>query len=159
MSITMRDVATSLSAILFGVIAITGVMLFFHLFESHIKELHEVIGVVFVAAVLLHIVANWRAMRNYFAKKIFIIMGVGVVIVSSGLIAPTFAKQEPSPKKIVIDAMFHAPIEDSFAVLASQNAVAKLQAQGIKMEGNTIEEIAKANAVSPYKIVAIVLAQ
>jgi hypothetical protein len=28
-----------------------------------------------------------------------------------------------------------------------------------KMEGNTIEEIAKANAVSPYKIVAIVSAQ
>jgi len=35
----------------------------------------------------------------------------------------------------VIDAMLHAPIEDSFALLDAKNATAKLQAQGIQDGG------------------------
>ncbi|MBU1642189.1 DUF4405 domain-containing protein [bacterium] len=31
----------------------------FHLFESRVKELHAILGLAFVAAVLMHVVYNW----------------------------------------------------------------------------------------------------
>jgi len=155
--------ATSSTATVFIVIAITGVMLFFHLFESNVKELHEVMGVVFVVAALAHIAANWRAMRNYFSKKIFILIGTIVAIVVVGFIAPTLAPKTKgeNPKKVLIDSMLHAPIEHSFAILAGDSDVAKakLQTQGIELKGDSIDAIAKANQTSPFKIVTMLLSK
>ncbi len=66
----LRDVATSASTVLFLVIGISGLMMFFHFFDNYVKELHEILGVGFVLAVLLHIIANFSSMKKYFSKKI-----------------------------------------------------------------------------------------
>jgi len=163
MSPKIREIATSSTATVFTVIAVTGVMLFFHLFESNIKELHEVLGVVFVVAALAHITVNWRPMRNYFAKKSFIAIATLTALVAAGFIAPTLSptSKGENPKKVLIVSMLHAPIEHSFAILAgdSQSANAKLEAAQIKVEGSSIDAIAKANQTSPYKIVSILSAK
>ena len=61
----IRAYATPLATGAGLVVGVTGLMMFFHLAEGAVKELHEWLGVVAVAAVLLHVVRNWPALLAY----------------------------------------------------------------------------------------------
>ena len=50
-----RDIATSITTLVFLVIGTTGVLMYFHIFDKYTKEMHEIFGLVFVAAVFLHV--------------------------------------------------------------------------------------------------------
>lgn len=151
-----REYATSLTAVTFLVIAISGIMMYFHLLDNYVKEMHEIIGLLFVGAVILHLGANWAAMKNYFQKNVFHGMAAVMLIVAIGFIATT--ESGKSPKGQVIDAVLKAPIEQSFPILGKDLSLSseKLAKAGIQVsQGKTIDEIAKANHKSPFEIVDI----
>lgn len=151
-----REYATSLTAVTFLVIAISGIMMYFHLLDKYVKEMHEIIGLVFVGGVALHLTANWTAMKNYFPKSVFRIMSAVMVIVAIGFVATT--KSGKSPKAQIIDAVLKAPIEQSFPILGNDLSISteKLAKAGIQVsQGATIDEIAKANQKSPFEIVDV----
>lgn len=151
-----REYATSLTAVTFLVIAISGVMMYFHLLDNYVKEMHEIIGLVFVGGVALHLSANWAAMKNYFPKSVFRIMAAVMLIVAIGFIAT--AKSGKSPKGQIIDAVLKAPIEQSFPILGNDLSIStqKLAQAGIQVsQAKTIDEIAKANHKSPFEIVDV----
>ena len=81
-----KDIATSLTSLVFLVVGITGVMMYFHLFTSSVKDLHEILGLLFVVAALFHVLVNFKQMKQYFSKKIFLSLAVVVTIISSGFI-------------------------------------------------------------------------
>jgi hypothetical protein len=58
----LRKYATPLSLVAFLAIAVTGVMLFFDVRSRQLLEVHEWVGVIFVAALLLHVLRNWRGL-------------------------------------------------------------------------------------------------
>ena len=60
--------ATPIVAAVFVVSAATGTLLFFHVGERLIKELHEWIGLAFVVAAALHIARNGRALLGHGRK-------------------------------------------------------------------------------------------
>jgi hypothetical protein len=62
---TIRSHATPLAAATFVVVAVTGVMMFFHLGERLIKELHEWFGVAAALGVALHLAKHWKSMVRY----------------------------------------------------------------------------------------------
>lgn len=151
-----RDYATSLTAMGFLIVGISGVMMYFHWLDSFVKEMHEILGLVFVGAVVLHLVANWGAMKNYFSKPLFRLIGAVAIAVVIGFVAT--ADGGLSPKGKVIEAVLKAPVEQSFLLLGGdlERSRQKLTAKGIKIEGSTsIDEIAKANHKSPFEIVEI----
>lgn len=151
-----REYATSLTAVTFLVIALSGVMMYFHLLDSYVKEMHEIVGLLFVGAVALHLVANWGAMKNYFSKSAFQAMAAVMAVVAIGFIAT--AEGGKSPKGQIIDAVLKAPIEQSFPLLGNDVAVSteKLAKAGIQInQSKTIEEIAQANHKPPFEIVGI----
>lgn len=156
---SFKDLATSLASVVFFVVGISGVMLYFHIFDAGIKELHEILGLVFVGAALLHIIANWRQMKTYFSKKVFIVAALGAILVSVSLI--DFSKADkPNPKKIIINSVLQAPIEDAVDLLGSDMATVKtkFQKEGIEFENAiSIQEVAKQNITSPFRIVDIIL--
>ncbi len=152
-----KDFATSFTTVSFMVVGLSGVMIFFHLFDNYVKDLHEILGLFFVAVVFLHVVFNWKSMKNYFSKKIFNIALVFALLVSIGFVFSSSSKGE-NPKGILIESVLKAPLNISTAVLNIQQneAIAKLELAGIKIvENSTIDQIAKANQTSPFKIVAI----
>lgn len=159
---TSRQLATSLTALVFVVIAITGVLLYFKLLEQYVKELHEIIGLLFVAAAAVHVYFNWKSMKNYFSKKVFIYSSVIVVMISLGFIGAALNEGGENPKLVVINSMFKAPLEATTQVLSTNktDAIAKLQKSGIVVgENNSIEEIAQANKTSPWRIVTLITAK
>lgn len=61
-----RDFATSLTIGTFLLMAVTGVLMFFHLDTGVNKLAHEWIGLVMVFGVLLHLTANMISFKRYF---------------------------------------------------------------------------------------------
>lgn len=151
-----REYATSLTAVTFLVISISGVMMYFHLLDKYVKEMHEIIGLLFVGAVALHLTANSAAMKNYFPKSVFRVMAAVMLIVAIGFVATT--ESGKTPKGQVIDAVLKAPIEQSFPIFGNNFSTGtnKLAKAGIQIsQAKTIEEIAKANQKSPFEIVSV----
>ena len=131
--------------------------MFFHLFESRVKEMHEILGVAFTAAILLHLFYNWGSMRAYFAKKIFFLTALVVFVTASAFIVS--AKGGESPKSRIIKSALSAPLEDVSRLFGVDPADAKLRltAQGITvLDQQSIDAIAKSNEVSPFDMIAII---
>ncbi|RXJ69283.1 hypothetical protein CRV08_04545 [Halarcobacter ebronensis] len=153
-----KDLATSLTTLVFLVVGISGVMLYFKIFNGQVKELHEILGLLFVAAVVLHLVANWKPMKSYFKKKIFI--GVSLIVV---VISVIFIFQSTNggndPKGLVLKSVLDAPIKSSLEVLRVdyESAILKLTKENMQdIDKESIAAIAKANKTSPFKIIAII---
>ena len=150
-----KTLATSLTTTMFLVIGISGIMLFFHFFSNEVKSLHEYLGLVFVGAVFFHVFYNFKAMKNYFTKRVFISTLVLTVIISSGFIIQSSTKGE-NPKGKIIKSVLKAPLQNSFAVLNITNAKEKLEKENLKYaETSNIEELAKLNKISPFDMVTI----
>ncbi len=152
-----REFATSLTALMFLVIGITGVMMYFHILDKYTKQMHEILGLVFVAAVLAHVFVHFRSMKQYFSKKIFLSISAITLIVASAFILN--APEGKSSKAVLVEGVFNSNIEKSFVLFADNADLAKarLEEAGIKTEGlNTIDQIAKENKTSPFRIISIV---
>lgn len=153
-----KEFSTSLSALVFVVISVTGVMLYFHLFNSYTKKLHEIIGLGFVLFVLLHVSANWTLMKKYFSKKIFYALLVVVVIFSTFMVLTNANSQKANQKlatKQIINSTFNLPINKALMLLNIDENTAKqrLQAKKMNVENfNSINQIAKQNNTSSYAI-------
>lgn len=151
-----RDIATSITTVTFLVIGITGVMMFFHVFDKYTKQLHEILGLVFITAVIFHIIVNFKSMKQYFTKKIFMASGIIAVIVS--LLFILNAPEGKSSKEVMFKALFDSSTEKTFVLFTPDidSAKTKLHKAGIKTEGFlTIKDIAKGNKTSPFKILQI----
>ena len=64
-----RQWISTLIAMLFVTLAVTGVMGFFLPFNLLTVSVHAFVGFVFIAAVALHIQNNWRSLKNYVTKR------------------------------------------------------------------------------------------
>jgi len=156
-----RDIATSFTSLMFLVIGISGVMLYFHFYDMQVRELHETLGLVFVVATIFHIFVNWKSMKNYFSKKIFIFALIMTALLASGFIVKSL-NQDVNPKLLVIQSVLKAPLEKSFDLfnVKYDDAVKKLEKQNIRiLDNKTIFEVAKASKTSPFRIVLIITSQ
>jgi len=133
-------------------------MMFFHFNDGLVKSLHEILGLVFMIAVVFHIIFNWSSMKNYFSKKIFITATIITIGISSIFIIQNL-NQGQSPKGLVFDKVFNAPLSESFRLLNGDyaNAIKKLKEQNIDLlDTKTIKSIAKKNNTSPFRIISII---
>ncbi len=156
-----KTLATSLTALVFFVVGTSGVFLYFHIFERSVKELHELLGLVFVVAALFHVIFNFNAMKRYFSNKIFLASSVVVLIVSLAFIIPNSANADrPNPKLAIINTVLNAPIEDAVSILGNDMELLEEKLKNnnlILNEETTIRQLAKNNNVSPFKIVDLIL--
>ena len=64
-----RDVVTPVTAILFIVSTVTGVMLLLHWKGAWVHASHEWLSLVFSAIAIWHLVRNWRTFTRYFKSS------------------------------------------------------------------------------------------
>lgn len=152
-----RDIATSFTTLIFLVVSTTGVLMYFHLFDKYTKELHEILGLGFVAAVVFHVFFNFKSMKQYFTKKIFFAVSVATLMITFGFILNT--PKGENPKRIVFDKIINSDIEKSFSLLSGDIDLAKirLEEKGIILnDSRTIKEISRINKTNPFEIIAII---
>lgn len=155
----MKKIATSMTAVVFFVIGISGLMLYFHLYSMQVKALHENLGLLFILAALVHVVANWAGMKKYFTQKVFMGILAAALLVSGGFVVQSGVNQT-DPKKAILAKVLNAPMESAFETLglSYEEAIRKLETSHIKTEdAATITGLAKANQTSPFRIAGILL--
>lgn len=153
----LKEIATSLTTLIFLVIAISGVMLYFHLFSSSVKQLHEILGLGFVIAATLHVYVNWNSMKSYFSKSTFLISTLLIVVISSVFIVAN-SVDKVHPKTLIIQSVLNASIEESLKILNIDYMKAQeiLSKQNIDIENyQSINELANKNGIKPLEIIII----
>lgn len=135
-----RDWATPLTMGVFALMAVTGLLMFFHLDQGLNKLAHEWLGWLMVAGVLAHALANWPAFKRHLLANP---AGRPILALSVLLTALSFAPQPGasdgggSPPQLAMRALTQAPLAQ-LAPLAGRSvaqAQADLQAVGISMAG------------------------
>lgn len=149
-----KDLATSLTALLFVVIGVSGVMMFFHFFDKYVEDMHSILGLLFVAVVFLHVFFNFKSMRNYFNKTIFKILSAAVFVVALAFVLNV--REGVNPKKVIMESLFNTPLQNSAIIFRVDinKFKADLEKRGFEMQ-DTIQEIALKNKISPFEVVAI----
>lgn len=135
-----REWATPLTIGSFGLMAVTGVLMFFHLDSGLNKVAHEWLGWVMVAGVAAHAAANWLAFKRYFLGS-----GTGRAILAASalVIAGSFApvggggEGGGSPPQLAIRAVTQAPLAQVAPLTgrSPEQLLADLAAAGIALSG------------------------
>ncbi len=152
-----RNYVTPFISLVFLVVGITGVLMFFHLFDGYTEIVHEFLGVFFVICAIFHIILNWKPLKIHFKKGVFIPAALAVAVISILFIV----QQHYNPKvdTIVLGRIVKAPVDDVFKALLvdSVEAVKSLEANGISIEGAvTLEDIWINNNVNPEKVIDLI---
>lgn len=92
------------------VTGISGVMLFFHLGESLIKEAHEWIGLIFVVGAVLHIKSHWVPFKKHFTRPVAQTVIASVLIVGAAFVTISGNEGGGSPVRAVMHSMEKASL-------------------------------------------------
>jgi len=110
--------------------------------RGEMGDIHEWIGVAFVAALLMHMVRNWRGLGAMFkSAPAKIIAGVGGLALATLIVLhlPMFqaAEQGGHGPWMIANRVADAPIATSAPALGltPDQAVAKLRAAGVEVDG------------------------
>ena len=134
-----RDWATPLTIGMFMLMAVTGILMFFHLDSGLNKPAHEWLGWALVAGAGAHIVVNWNGFKRYFSNtgvSRAVLAACAVVLVGSFVPLPEGGEGESSAPALAIRAVTTAPIEQ-VAPLAGRpvdQIVSDLAAAGIPVQ-------------------------
>lgn len=130
----LRKYATPLTIGSFVLMAVTGILMFFHLDSGLNKVAHEWLGWAMVAAVALHVVLNWRAFTLYFKRPLAMgLVGVFVAVLGLSFLPLGGDQKGGRPDFAAVELVVNAPISE-LAPLLDTDAdplLVRLQAAGI----------------------------
>lgn len=110
MSIPLRSWATPLVVGAFGLMAVTGTTMFFHVNSALAKGLHEWAGWALLVGAAAHILLNWRALTTYFRRPLALgIMGLGLAVTGATLL-PIGPSAEGGGPAAILSAVAAAPV-------------------------------------------------
>ncbi|MCB1514538.1 MAG: DUF4405 domain-containing protein [Hyphomicrobiaceae bacterium] len=157
-----REWATPLTIGSFLLMAVTGILMFFHLDMGLNKLAHEWLGWIMVAGVIAHAVANWGAFKRYFiasaSGRAIIAAGV-LVLAGSFATLPGGARDGFPPHIMAMKAVARAPIAN-VAPVAGRPADALLKdlaGAGISLPDSnaSIESVVGGNRELEAKAMAV----
>jgi hypothetical protein len=144
----------------FVVIAVTGILMFFHLDFGLMKGVHEWIGWLLVIGAVAHLVVNWRPFLAYFRRPV----GIGIMAVVLLLGALSLLPAGGHPHGPAMMGAVRALEQSSLSLVAQvakcspQSAIDALRTRGLHVrdEAQTISEIASDNNKRSTEILAYV---
>lgn len=152
-----RNYITPFISLVFLTVGLSGLLMFFHLFDGFTEVLHECLGLFFMICAVFHIMLNWNGLKVHFKRDVFIPAALGVFTLSIVLISAEILN--PPIDTVLINKLVRAPINDALKVLGITYDIAskKLRNNGISIEhARTIEDIWIYNHSDPETIIDII---
>ena len=160
-AVTTRTWSTPLIMGCALVVAVSGVMMFYHLEEGLVKSMHEWLGLLFVVAIVLHVLNHWMPVSRYLQSKQAVAIIVLVLAIAGGWIATSGDTRE-HPAKRLLGKVQRAPLS---VVAGLQNEpidalMSRLQQAGITVvsQQQSVADIAAKNSRNPMELMDILLA-
>lgn len=161
----LRQYATAIATGLFVVIALTGILLFFHLQERLVKSAHEWLGLVFVAAAVFHVVRNWSAFASLLTKTRTLLIFLVVLIATGAFIvsAANAPGGRGNPMARVVNAVERAPLSAVAPVLGqpTEQMIERLRSAGYTVSGSdeSLSHIAAAKGAKLPELLRVIMAE
>lgn len=152
-----RNIITPLVTLLFAVIALTGILMFLHILDGYTEVLHELLGVVFIIFSILHIIINWKALKNHLKSDKFGIAIVITIILSLGIVLA--GKGHGDHERFILNKLITANINSTLSILEIdyQDAVLILKNENITIgNATTIQEIGINNNIAPKDVIELI---
>jgi hypothetical protein len=130
----LRAYATPLTIGTFLIMGATGILMFFHTNTTLNKVVHEYVGLVMVAAVILHVVLNWRAFQTYFKRPVALtLMGASAVMLAASFVSLDEETGGTRPDIAVLQMVSSASLTDLAPLMGTDaaNLIARLAEQGV----------------------------
>jgi len=141
---------TAISAALFVVVAASGLAMFFRVGEDLVKEMHQWLAVVFVAAAALHAYKNWGAMMTYVRRKTIV---APLALAAVAFIVPAALSGHEDPRHALLQSLQEAKLADLGRVLdvPADSLVAQLEQKGFTVTSaeQRLSEIASGSDKPP----------
>jgi hypothetical protein len=105
-----RDWVTPITMGAFGVLAVTGVLMFFHVKTALVEGVHEWLSWLLLAAVVGHAAVNWTGLRRHLAGwRARAALGIGAAVLAAAVlpIGPSGGKP---PFVVPVQALADAPL-------------------------------------------------
>lgn len=153
-----RNYVTPFISLIFLVVGLSGLLMFFHLFDGYTEVVHEFLGVFFLVCAILHILINWKALKIHFKKGVFIPAALAVFGISIVFIVQQ--RLHPKVDTVLLDRIIKAPVGYVFRALQvdSLQAIKRLQTIGITIDGaKTIEDIWINNDAEPEEVFDLIM--
>ena len=135
-------------------VATTGVFMFVTTTDL-VRFAHEILGVCFAVAILLHIMTNWRPFKRYFFKRSVVII-VLALVVGISLVTNSALQQRVDAEELVVDRIEQTSIQLLAPVVGMEvsELVNKLGADGFAVESQemSIEELADKHSIDTDRI-------
>lgn len=149
----------------FVVVALTGVLLFFHANVGLNKLAHEWLGWLMVVGGLAHVVLNWQPFVAYFRRPVGLAI-IGLMLVLGGLSFMPAGQGGRGHGPRAFMAVAGALENSSLQVLAQvaqttpDSLLARLRAEGFQVRdaAQTVGEISSANRVRGVELLGLLLA-
>ena len=131
---SLRLWATPITIAAFLLMAVTGLLMFFHAETTLNKVAHEYLSWVFVIGAGLHVVVNWRAFTVHFRRwpaRGAALLFAALLVVSFLPIGPNAGSGE-SPQRAAVGVMMNAPLAAVAMATGEDEAalIARMQAAG-----------------------------
>lgn len=156
--------STPVAGAVFVVSATTGVLLFFHLGERLIKDLHEWVGVAFVAAAILHVLRNRHALAAHARRPTLWVALAAALVTAAAFVVPGLSAREGGGEgtRRLMQALMSAPLDEVAPILDTTPGALthQLTSAGFTVAGasTSLREVARASGRSPQEIAAAVVA-
>ncbi|WP_317622816.1 DUF4405 domain-containing protein [Ketobacter sp.] len=142
--------------------ASSGVMMFYHLGEDLVKTMHEWMGLLFVGAIVLHLLNHWAPFSRYFKSKQAVAIVILVFAVAgTWMVSSSVGGGSEHPAKQLMKQVQQAPLTRVAALQgeSEQDLVQRLQAAGVQVESaqQTLTELARTNQKHPTELLSLVL--
>ena len=129
-----------------GFSATTGLLMFFYV-VAPFKFAHELMGLVFSVAIVLHVVSNFRPFRNHLTRWLGAAVVVLVLSGAIGLLVLSMNDHSVRAREAIVEAVGGATVGSVIAMLdmEQQEFVAVMGAHGITVDDfdQTVQDLAR----------------
>ena len=126
-------------------VALTGLIMFF-ITTDPFRFAHELVGLCFAVAIILHILSNWRPFKRYFAQRAVIIIALAWFIGIS-LVAISAFRGEEDAEEVVVQRIEQTAIQQLAPVVGMEvnELVERLKVDGYVVEDTemSVEQVAE----------------
>lgn len=154
-----REIVTPYLVFVFLIVAFSGTLMFFHLFDDYTNVVHEFLGLTFAFFAVLHIINNWKSIVNYSKKRLLAVPSIVVLLISVALIIGGIL--HGNIERRMLEKLAASPACFSFTVLNGNYSQAKnILANNrifVKDSLESIEQISARTSTSPEEIVGMIM--
>ncbi len=157
----LRRWATPLTIGAFLLMAVTGVLMFFHVQLGLIRVAHEWLSWLMVIAVGVHITVHWKLFSRYFQHKPSIaIIGALTLLLTTSMLIPNNGRSDGLPMQAT-RLLLDAPL-NNVATLTGKTLdglQTQLTAQGLQLnaQSTSLKVVAETNKRNPMEVLEQIL--